>query len=159
MSNVACTDPQLAEFDSLFSVDGLTVRRVMTSAPTCVGPEDSVLELVRTFHEKRFRHLLVVEDGRLAGIVSDRDVVRCFGPHEFPDESYLAAIRTDSIMSRDVITIDADMPLVAAIDLLHEHGVSSLPVVDGPRLVGIVTTSDLMRLLRRLLGSESDATE
>lgn len=128
------------------------LRDVMTPTPTCVAPEASVLQLVRTFHTKKFRHLLVTTDGgKLVGIVSDRDVVRCFGPTEYPDESKLADIRTDSIMSRDVITIGADSSIANAIDSLREHGVSSLPVIDGEHLVGIVTTSDLLRLLRRML--------
>jgi acetoin utilization protein AcuB len=102
----------------------------------------------------QFRHLLVTdEDGRLAGIVSDRDVVRCFGPTAFPDEAQLAAIRADSIMSPDVVTIEFDSSIVAAIDLMHEQGFSSLPVLHDGRLVGIITTSDLMRLLRRLLSA------
>lgn len=131
-----------------------SVGEVMTLAPTCVRPGDSVLELVRTFHAKQFRHLPVTDDdGRLVGIVSDRDVVRCFGPTAYPDESQLAALRAEAVMSRDVITIDADEPIASAIDLMHEQGFSSLPVVRDGRLVGIVTTSDLMRLLRRLLSA------
>jgi CBS domain-containing protein len=90
-------------------------------------------------------------DGRLLGIVSDRDVGRCFGPAGRPDEATLAAIRTEEIMSRDLITIDADAPLTAAIDLMYGQGVSCLPVVSGDRLVGIITTTDLLRLLRRVL--------
>jgi acetoin utilization protein AcuB len=129
-----------------------TLRDVMTPTPTCVAPEASVLQLVRLLHAKRFRHLLVTTDGgKLVGIISDRDVVRCFGPTDYPDEDLLAGIRTDEIMSRDVISISSDRSLAAALDVMHDHGVSCLPIVDGERLVGIVTTSDLMRLLRQLV--------
>lgn len=129
-----------------------SVGDVMTPAPTCVRPVDSVLQLVRTFHDKQFRHLLVTDDdGRLVGVVSDRDVVRCFGPTAYPDEAQLAALRADAVMSRDVVTIEFDATIVAALDQMQAHGFSSLPVLRDGRLVGIVTTSDLMRLLRRLL--------
>jgi acetoin utilization protein AcuB len=129
-----------------------TLREVMTPAPTCVAPEASVLQLVRLLHAKRFRHLLVTTDGgKLVGIISDRDVVRCFGPTAYPDEDLLAGIRAEQIMSRDVITITSDLTLAGALDVMHDHGVSCLPIVDGERLTGIVTTSDLMRLLRRLV--------
>jgi acetoin utilization protein AcuB len=132
--------------------DALAVRDVMSTEPTCVGPDANVLELVRIFHEKQFRHLLVTDSEQtLLGVVSDRDVVRCFGPTDYPDQTLLAGIRTEAVMSPDVITIDADAPLTAAIDMMHDQGVSCLPVLDGRRLVGIVTTSDLMRLLRRIL--------
>lgn len=129
-----------------------TVADLMTSSPMTVRPHESVLQLVHTFHQKRFRHLLVTDaDGRLLGIVSDRDVGRCFGPTGRPDEATLAAIHTEAVMSRDVITIDADAPLTAAVDLMYEQGVSCLPVTSGDRLVGILTTTDLMQLLRRML--------
>jgi acetoin utilization protein AcuB len=132
--------------------DTVTVRDVMTTDPTCVGPNDSVLQLVRVFHEKQFRHLLVTDGERhLLGVVSDRDVVRCFGPTDYPDQSKLAAIKAHTVMSPDVITIDASAPLVSAIDRMYDEGVSCLPVVEGGRLAGIITTSDLMRLLRRIL--------
>jgi acetoin utilization protein AcuB len=128
------------------------VADAMTTTPMTVRPHESVLQLVRTFHDKRFRHLLVTDvDGRLLGIVSDRDVGRCFGAAGRPDEATLAAIRTEEIMSRDVITIDAGARLTAAIDVMYEQGVSCLPAVSGDKLVGIITTTDLMRLLRRML--------
>jgi acetoin utilization protein AcuB len=132
--------------------EAMTVRDVMTTDPTCVGPNDSVLQLVRVFHEKQFRHLLVTDDDRhLLGVVSDRDVVRCFGPTDFPDQTKLAAIKAHTVMSADVITIDAGASLVAAIDRMYDEGVSCLPVVEAGRLAGIITTSDMMRLLRRIL--------
>jgi acetoin utilization protein AcuB len=132
--------------------EAVCVRDVMSTKPTCVGPNDTVLHLVRVFHEKQFRHLLVTDDDKqLLGVVSDRDVVRCFGPTDYPDQALLAKIKTAEIMSGDVITIDAEASLVAAIDLMHDQGVSCLPVLDNRRLAGIVTTSDLMRLLRRIL--------
>lgn len=139
-------------WSSSSSTNSGTVADAMTPSPMTVRPHESVLQLVHTFHEKRFRHLLVTDvDGRLLGIVSDRDVGRCFGPAGRPDEATLAAIRTEEIMSRDLITIDADAPLTAAIDLMYGQGVSCLPVVSGDRLVGIITTTDLLRLLRRVL--------
>jgi acetoin utilization protein AcuB len=129
-----------------------TLREVMTPAPTCVAPEASVLQLVRLLHAKRFRHLLVTTDGgKLVGIISDRDVVRCFGPTAYPDEELLATIRADQVMSRDVISISSEATLAAALDVMDHHGVSCLPILDGERLAGIVTTSDLTRLLRRLV--------
>lgn len=149
----------MTQSDAVFSSEvlesnPLSVGEVMTPAPTCVRPSDSVLQLVRTFHDKQFRHLLVTDDdGRLVGIVSDRDVVRCFGPTAYPDQAQLAALRADAVMSPDVMTIDAEATVVAAIDLMHEQGFSSLPVLSDGRLVGIITTSDLMRQLRRMLTS------
>lgn len=139
-----CDEAILSAIDT-----GLLVAQVMTTKPVCVGPETSVLELVRIFHEKQFRHLLVADsEHRLLGVVSDRDVGRCFGPTAYPDEQTLSSICTRQVMSCDVVTVESAAPLATAIDRMYEEGVSCLPVVDGEQLVGIVTTTDLLRLLR-----------
>ena len=66
----------------------LTIAQVMTRRPICIDPQVSAYELVQLFHAKRFRHLLVADaDGRLVGVISDRDVLRCFGPEGSPDRA------------------------------------------------------------------------
>lgn len=67
---------------------GFLVGQVMTSNPSCISPDTTALELIGLFHAKQFRHLLVVdEERRLIGIISDRDVLRCLGPAKRPDRS------------------------------------------------------------------------
>src|SRR5580698_1693598 len=83
----------------------LRVRDVMTPAPTCIASSTSVLDVVRMFHAKEFRHLLVTDvRGRLLGLVSDRDVLRCFGPGRYPDPEVLSGISAADIMSADLLT-------------------------------------------------------
>ncbi len=78
----------------------LKVRDVMTPAPTCIASSTSALDVVRMLHAKEFRHLLVTDSrGRLLGLVSDRDVFRCFGPGRYPDQEILAGIAAIDIMS------------------------------------------------------------
>lgn len=130
----------------------LRVRDIMTIAPMTVGPELSVLEIARQMHAKHCRHLLVVEpDRRLLGVISDRDVIRCFGPAEYPDESVLQAIPASAIMSSDLVTISPLAPMVDAVGLMVEQGISCLPVLADGLLMGIVTTTDLFVLLEKLL--------
>lgn len=128
------------------------VEQVMTPSPTCIGPDVNVLELVRMINRKGFRHLLVTDDdGRLKGVVSDRDVVRCFGPTKYPDEEVLCTIFSKDIMSTDLITVSPGALLEAAVALMVDHGISCLPVVDNGRLVGIITNTDLDFVLQFLL--------
>lgn len=132
------------------------VRDVMTPRPTCAAPQASVLQIVRMLHAKKFRHLPVTtDDRRLLGIISDRDVVRCFGPGEYPDEAILASIRVEQIMSTDVVTVGADESPVRAIELIREWGINALPVVEGDQLVGICTTIDLLGLLADILAGDA----
>ena len=130
----------------------LSVSHVMTVAPNCIAPEMSVLELVKLLHAKRFRHLLVTDGpDRLVGVISDRDLIRCFGPQEHPDHEVLAGITAVEIMSKDLVTVDPGMPLWRAVAVMIDHGISCLPVLADDSLVGILTNTDLHVVLQVLL--------
>ena len=136
----------------------LKVRDVMTPAPTCIASTTSVLDVVRMFHAKEFRHLLVTDPrGRLLGLVSDRDVLRCFGPGRYPDQEKLAGIAAIDIMSSDLITVSPETSLATAASELLGHGISSLPVLADEKLVGILTNTDLETALEVLLHAAKDA--
>ncbi|HZZ73842.1 MAG TPA: CBS domain-containing protein [Pirellulales bacterium] len=133
----------------------LVVGQVMTAAPSCIDSQTSVLELVKMFHAKEFRHLLVVDAaGNLQGVVSDRDVIRCFGPGKYPRQELLAQIRAERIMSTDVITVQPDTALDKAVQIMLEQGISCLPVVIERRTVGILTNTDIQIILHELLQSD-----
>lgn len=132
---------------------GPEVAHVMTPAPLAVPDDMSVLELARLIHARGARHILVTDvGGRLQGVISDRDVIRCFGPSEFPDEKLLEQITTGQIMSTDIISIGPHEPLKRAASIMVNHGISCLPVLmsDGS-LVGIITNTDLHIVLDYLL--------
>ncbi len=129
----------------------LLVGDAMTVAPTCISPKTTALELIKLFHAKQFRHLLVTDvRARLIGVVSDRDVIRCLGPDR-PDRSLLAGITASELMSRDLVTIDPDVPLHKAVTLMVDEGISCLPVLAEGALVGILTNTDLHLALQVLL--------
>lgn len=136
-------------------LEPLEVQHVMTAAPTTVNEQTSALELVRLLQKHGFRHLLVTDDAdRLAGVLSDRDVIRCFGPSRYPDEHRLAEICARDIMSRDVITVRPETRLEVAVDTVVTQGISCLPVVTAGRVLGILTNTDLHLLLQALLKSD-----
>lgn len=130
----------------------VAVGDVMTANPSCISPEATLLELVKLFHAKEFRHPLVTDaDGNLVGVVSDRDVIRCFGPGRYPAEDILKGITAADIMSTDLVTISPEAPLEQAIELLCGYGINCLPVVSNAKLVGILTSTDLYVVLEMLL--------
>lgn len=131
---------------------GILACHIMTPSPSSVGPDTSVLELARLIHAKECRHMLVTDENQhLLGVISDRDVIRCFGPSEYPDPEQLKQIKSGEIMSRDVITITAYTTLEEAVGLMVEHGISCLPVLSGESLIGILTNTDLFLVLQFLL--------
>ena len=138
----------------------MLVRDVMTPDPVTVRPSDTLLTAKTRMEATRCRRLPVLDDeGRLVGIVTDRDLrLATHSPlilrERWEDELLLTRTEVDACMTSNPITVSADEPVEKAIDLLLEHTISGLPVLEGDRLVGIVTVTDLLRALRDLLRSE-----
>ena len=115
------------------------------------APDETVLDARDRFRDGGFRHLPVVDGERLVGVVSDRDVLRAAGPSlgatVFDDDLGPGTDRTlREIMTRDVVTADPVMSVEEAADTMLREDVSALLVLDEGRLVGIVTTADVLRL-------------
>jgi CBS domain-containing protein len=136
------------------------VGEVMTRNPITVHPEMTVGELQKLFAAHDFNLFPVVDSrGVLRGLVTKLDFLGMFRPGRFliiPNLRMLWAERVEEIMSRGLFTVEPDDSVVAAIDLMLASRLRSLPVVErrpeGPRLVGIVSRTDLLPCL--VLGGE-----
>lgn len=132
----------------------LAVADAMTAEPSCIAGDTTALELIKMFHAKQFRHLLVTDaQQKLIGVISDRDLLGCVGPQRRTDRSVLEQITAADIMSRDLVTVSPEMPLQEALSMLHSEGISCLPVMLQGQLVGILTNTDLQVVLQELLQS------
>jgi acetoin utilization protein AcuB len=131
----------------------LLVRDSMTREVVVVGPETTAAEALALCRGHRIRHLPVVEGGRLVGIISDRDLRSATPALGDPDRvAALQRIRVADAMVRDVATVYPEDPIEDAAMAMYEGKIGCLPVVDGEDLVGIITSSDVMRALARLVG-------
>lgn len=133
------------------------VREIMTSDVTTLEHDAKLLDAALLMRSSGFRHLPVVKEGRLVGVLSDRDVQRA-SPSMFSKispEEYNQLFETTPIvkvMARDPTAVSPDTTVQEVVQLMFEHKFGSVPVVDGEqRLVGIVTTTDLLRILNDLL--------
>jgi len=121
----------------------ILVRDVMTRKVLTIGPETSCDEARRLMEQHRIRHLPVVAEGRLVGMVSDRDV-----------RSAAAQTRgtlAEKIMTGDPVTITPETRVEHAARLMLDGRFGSLPVTDGQTLIGIVTYTDLLRAFVRVI--------
>jgi acetoin utilization protein AcuB len=111
-----------------------------------VTPEASLATVLHLLNRKGVRHLPVVQDGRLVGIISDRDIktVLALSAGLEGIDHYRTA---GQIMTRDPITIAPTSPVAEAARLMVSARISALPVVQDTRLIGIVTETDLLRSL------------
>jgi CBS domain-containing protein len=128
------------------------IRDWMSKDVLTVDPKTPIAEAYRLMKERKVRRLPVVKDGRLIGIVTLGDV-REASPSSATSLSiwelnYLwAQLTVDRVMKTHVITIAPDATIMDAASLMLEHKISGLPVVDDGTLVGIITESDIFRML------------
>lgn len=128
------------------------VKDWMTPDPITIAPSTTLPEANRLMKECGIRRLPVVDSGRLVGIVTLGDV-REASPSAATSLSIyelnylLSRLTVEKIMTRDPIAISPETSLEAAARLMLEHKIGGLPVVDEGKVVGIITESDIFRLL------------
>jgi acetoin utilization protein AcuB len=132
----------------------LRVRDSMTREVVTLGPDASAAEAWRLCREGNIRHLPVVDGGRLVGLVSDRDLRDASPPRGSTGErDALNWSRLGDIMSTELATIHPLDTIDHAARELHDRKIGCLPVVAEGELVGIITSSDMMRALIELVGA------
>jgi acetoin utilization protein AcuB len=126
------------------------IRTRMTPNPVVVDPETSVPEAAKLMRQGGFRRLLVMKHGDLVGIITDRDLKQAM-PSSATSLSVwemgtlIANLKVGQVMSRDPVTVHEDDSLAKAAELMLERRIGGLPVVNGRNLVGIITTTDVLR--------------
>lgn len=132
----------------------LRVRDAMTREVVTLGPESSAAEAWAVCQEMGIRHLPIVEEGRLVGLVSDRDLRDVSPPRGSGGESdTLGWVRMKDIMSTALVTIHPLDTIDHAAREIYEHKIGALPVVAEGQLVGIITSTDMMRILIEMVGA------
>ena len=124
------------------------VQHVMISPVMTVDARATVSEALALLHGRLFRHLPVVRDGTLVGMVSDRDLQAARAGAAACDG---VDARVEAIMHRDVVAATPRTSVEEASRLMLRHRIGALPVLDDGRLVGIVTQRDLLQMLVQVL--------
>jgi CBS domain-containing protein len=116
-----------------------TVRDVMTPSVRTVKTDQPLTEAARVMKEEDVGSVPIVDNGHLVGIVTDRDIVtRVVAEHRDPD-----TVRAGEVASHDLVTVEPDQKLDEAADMMAQHQVRRLPVVEGDRLVGMLSQADV----------------
>lgn len=128
------------------------VKNWMTAETIVASPDTTLPEAHNMMSQHNIRRLLVMDGGKLVGIVTRGDV-RGAEPSEatslsiFEVNYLLSRLTLDKIMTTDMVTVGPDDPVGKAANLMAEKKVSGLPVVEGDKLVGIITESDIFRMI------------
>ena len=140
----------------------MLVRTKMTHDVITAAPDTTLASALATTRTHRIRHLPIVENDQLVGLISDRDLRLAMPPVWAPDHGELLQtlqVRTVSeLMVSDLITTSPDTPIEEAAQLLYTHRIGCLPVLDNARLVGILSETDLLRAYAELFGVQRGAT-
>ena len=130
----------------------MKVRELMTTDVATIGRNDELTIADDIMKMKRLRHLPVVEEGRLVGMLTQRDLFHAalstalnFG--EKAQKEFLKTVVVKEVMTEEVLTIDPGADVKEAARLLIEHKIGCLPVVENGKLVGLVTETDLLRVI------------
>jgi acetoin utilization protein AcuB len=138
---------------------GLRVRDYMSSTVSTLSPDDRLLDADLLVRRASVRHMPVLKDGKLVGLLTERDIRR-YAPsilHSTPEEynAIFEQTRVEKVMTHQVKTISPDAPLAEAASTLYQERLGCMPVVEDGKLVGIITRTDIMRFANdALLGNQ-----
>ncbi len=137
----------------------MLVGERMTRNPVTVSDETSVDDALHLMRERKVRRLPVLDaSGRMVGIVSDKDLLHASPSPATSLSVYelhylLSKLNVGRVMSSPVITITPDTPIEEAARVMADNKIGGLPVLEGERLIGIITETDVFKVLLDLLGA------
>ncbi len=132
-----------------------TVREIMMASPVTLAPGDT-LDLANDIMSLgRIRHIPIVENGRIEGILSQRDLFGAavgivLGLKGKEQKDLLKSFQIKEVMRHPVTTISSDASIKEAAQLMAEKKIGCLPVVEGGNLVGLVTLTNMLRYVVNL---------
>jgi acetoin utilization protein AcuB len=139
------------------------VGRKMTTKLVTVTPETTMVKARDLLREHNIKQVPVVDNqGRLVGILTDRDIRTAWASPATTLSIYeltyvLEKLTVASVMVKDVITTTPDATIERAAKIMHDKKIGSLPVMEGDKVVGIITSTDLMEVLLDALGIEEES--
>ncbi len=140
----------------------MLVRHFMTSDLLTLSPEQTCHEALAIFKRRRIRRAPVIENGRLIGIVSERDLLRVLpgtcGQASTPAGEEGMAVPVRDIMTSNMVTLEPNDHLAKAADVMLKKRIGGVPVVQDGKLKGIITESDVFRALHAILSSGAGTT-
>lgn len=131
----------------------MKISSIMTSDIVVVSTNDSVLRVSTLFEHAHFHHLVVVEKGKVCGVVSDRDLFKASSPFlgtraERDEDTAILECKVNKIMSHPPVVLTEDATVMDAITMFEAHSISCIPIIDSERRpVGIVSWRDIFHAI------------
>jgi CBS domain-containing protein len=135
------------------------VRDIMTGSPVTLQKDDKLSLAEEVMTGGRIRHVPILDGERLVGVLSQADLFHSafkalhFRPSE--QRRFVNALKIEDVMSKHVVSVPTDTSIRAAARLMMEKKLGCLPIVEGDRLVGLVTKGDMLRCLAERTDEQS----
>lgn len=126
----------------------MLVKDVMNKNVVVAKSDATIREATKVMNKFQIGSLVVLKEEKIAGIVTERNVLEAVADGKDADTTPI-----EDIMSKGVITIDPDETVEAAVDLMVQHKIKKLPVVEDKKLKGIITASDIIVVEPKLIAS------
>lgn len=142
----------------------LSLSQLMSKQPVSVSPDDTLAVVKEIFDHVKFHHVLVVENSKLLGVISDRDLFKALSPNigtaaETPRDLATLNKKVHQVMRRKPVTLRQHAKVMDAIHLFSTEGVSCIPVVDeSNQPLGILSWRDILRALDRTQTKAEDVS-
>lgn len=124
----------------------MIVRDVMNKGVMTASPEATVKEAAKIMSQHHVGSLVILKEEKIVGIITERDILIAVA-----DGKDAELTTVEEIMSKNVITVASDKTIEDAVNLMVEHKIKKLPVVDGDKLIGIITASDIAVIEPKLI--------
>lgn len=128
----------------------MLVGKRMTKEPVTTTSDEYLATVMAAMEKGGFRHMPVVKQGKLAGIVTDRDARQHIG--------FLEKTKVNAAMTENAVTVAPQTTLEEAAQLLLKRKIGGMPVMQEGKLVGIITTSDILKAFLEVMGVEEEGT-
>ena len=130
-------------------------REIMMGSPVTLKPNDTLDLANDVISLGRIRHIPIVDDGRLVGIITERDLIgaaagKIFGLKQKKKSALLKSVLIKEVMKKRVVTAAPDTPIKDIAHLMADKKIGGVPVVSAGALVGLVTTTDVLRYVESL---------
>jgi len=127
-----------------------------------VTPDMPINDVLAMFRKEHIRRAPVIKDGKLVGIVSERDLLNA-SPSSVTTLSVwelnylISKVTVKNVMAKKVVTVEQDTPIEEAARIMADKKIGGVPVVSGTNVVGIITETDLFKILLELMGARQKA--
>ena len=135
--------------------DKITVKEIMCKDLTVVAPAERLVHARRLMLEAHVGRLPVIEDEKVIGMVTSKDLMRAFidfrktVPEKY-QKAQIKEVLVEDIMSRNPVCVDKDMTISEVSEIIRKTGFNGLPVVENDAAIGIITQTDILRLIQKL---------